>query len=192
MHADLDIDLADRNRVLELIRHVPARLNATTGARNHASGVYVTDIPTDPQLGCAAIDYETAEQRGYFKLDLLNMHVYDLVKDPEHYEQMLQMPPVWHRLAERPFVEQITHINNHFDTMQRMPEPVDSIPRMAMLLAVIRPGKRHLIGLHWGEVAQTIWDKTADGYTFKKSHAVAYAHLVVLHMNLIHTLDQHN
>jgi DNA polymerase III alpha subunit len=55
-----------------------------------------------------------------------------------------------------------------------------------MFLAVIRPAKRHLIGLSWAEVAKTIWDKPMDGgYGYKKSHGVAYAHLVCVHMNLL-------
>jgi hypothetical protein len=66
-----------------------------------------------------------------------------------------------------------------------MPEAVNTIPRMAMFLAIIRPAKRHLIGLPWSEVAKTIWDRTDEGYQFKKSHAVAYAHLVVVNMNLL-------
>jgi hypothetical protein len=69
--------------------------------------------------------------------------------------------------------------------MQKMPEPVDSIPRLAMFLAIIRPGKKHLIGLPWREVAKTVWEKDSDGYIFKKSHSVSYAHLVVVHMNLL-------
>ena len=45
-----------------------------------------------------------------------------------------------------------------------------------MFLSVIRPAKRHLIGLPWAEVAQTVWERPADDeYYFKKSHAVAYA-----------------
>jgi hypothetical protein len=66
-----------------------------------------------------------------------------------------------------------------------MPEPIDSIPRLAMMLAVIRPGKKHLIGKTWRDIAKTVWDKGSDGYTFKKSHAIAYAQLVVVHMNLL-------
>jgi DNA polymerase III alpha subunit len=54
-----------------------------------------------------------------------------------------------------------------------------------MFLALIRPAKRYLIGQSWSEVSKTIWDKNTDGYSFKKSHAVAYAHLVVVHMNLL-------
>jgi hypothetical protein len=67
-----------------------------------------------------------------------------------------------------------------------MPEPVNSIPRMAMFLSVIRPAKRHLIGKPWAEVAKTVWEKPADdSYYFKQAHAISYAHLVVVHMNLI-------
>ena len=65
-----------------------------------------------------------------------------------------------------------------------------------MFLAVIRPAKKHLIGLSWSEIAKTVWDKNDDGYSFKKSHSIGYAHLVVVHMNLIeelgHTLDESN
>jgi hypothetical protein len=66
-----------------------------------------------------------------------------------------------------------------------MPEPIDSIPRLAMFLAVIRPSKKHLIGEPWNVVNQSVWDRNVDGYVFRKSHAVAYAHLVVVHMNLL-------
>jgi hypothetical protein len=61
-----------------------------------------------------------------------------------------------------------------------------------MVLALLRPGKKHLIGLPWKEVAETVWDKGSDGYSFKKSHAIAYAQLVVVHMNLLesgHSFD---
>jgi hypothetical protein len=70
-----------------------------------------------------------------------------------------------------------------------MPEPVNSITRLAMFLAVIRPAKRHLIGKTYKEVNQTVWDKDHTGYAFKKSHAIAYAQLVVVHMNLLR--EQH-
>jgi hypothetical protein len=67
-----------------------------------------------------------------------------------------------------------------------MPEAVTSIARMAMFLSVIRPAKRHLIGQTWATVAQTVWQRPDnDEYYFKKSHAVAYAHLVVVNMNLL-------
>ena len=73
MSADIDLDLADRNQLLELIQSIPAMQFQQGQVRRHNSGVYTTDIPYDPINQCAAIDYETAAQRGYFKIDLLNM-----------------------------------------------------------------------------------------------------------------------
>ena len=98
MSADIDIDLADREQLLKLINAVPAMQVQDGKIRRHNSGVYVTDIPYDPVHECAAIDYDTAEQRGYFKIDLLNMSVYELIKSPEHYDQMLSKEPDWSRL----------------------------------------------------------------------------------------------
>jgi DNA polymerase III alpha subunit len=54
-----------------------------------------------------------------------------------------------------------------------------------MFISLIRPGKKHLIGKTWREIAETIWDRDEEGYSFKRSHAVAYAQLVVVHMNLL-------
>ena len=184
---DIDIDLADRNQVLALIPHVAAAQLVDQRVRKHNSGVYVTPIPYDPVNDCAAIDYQQAEQRGYFKLDLLNMTVYQSVRDYDHYQELLDQTPPWHRLQEPEFVQQIVHINNHYDLLNRMPEPVDTVARMAMFLALIRPGKRHLVGKTWREISDSIWDTTQEGYTFKKSHAVSYAVLVTLHMNLVNS-----
>jgi hypothetical protein len=78
------------------------------------------------------------------------------------------------------------HVNGHYDTLIQFPEAVNSIPRLAMFIAAIRPAKRNLIGKTWAEVAKTIWDKPTDGsYYFKKAHAVSYAHLIVVNMNLL-------
>jgi hypothetical protein len=98
MSADIDLDFADRNKILSLIKHVPARQMVDNQVRKHNSGVYVTGIPYDPLNQCAAIDYETAEQRGYFKIDFLNMSVYQLIKSPDHYTQMLAQEPICDRL----------------------------------------------------------------------------------------------
>ena len=74
----------------------------------------------------------------------------------------------------------------------KMPDPVNSIPRLAMFLALIRPGKRELIGRSWADVAASIWVPPSEGYYFKKAHAVSYAHLVVVHMNLLDLTNQGN
>ena len=181
--SDIDIDFADRSKILELIKHTPAKLE---DGQRHASGVYVTEIPVDPYTGLASLDYKTAEELGYLKLDFLNVSVYNLVRDPEHLKQLMTQEPAWHRLYEQDFCAKLIHLGNHYKTLIEMPEAVNSIPRLAMFLSVIRPAKRHLIGKPWAEVAQTIWNRPEDGgYYFKKSHAVAYAHLVAVHMNLL-------
>jgi hypothetical protein len=186
MSADIDIDFADRDSVLKLIQHTPARLELSeTSARKHNSGVYVTEIPFDPVNNCAAIDYETAEARGYFKLDFLNMGVYSLVQNPEHYEQMLSATPPWQRLWTDPeWAKQLAHVGNYTDLLNAM-KP-DSIPRLAAFISIIRPGKAHLQNKPWADVFASVWDNdTSRGYTFKKAHAISYAALVALHMNLI-------
>ena len=64
--------------------------------------------------------------------------------------------------------------------------PNDPIPRMAMFLALIRPAKKHLIGKSWDKISEEIWVKpSGDEYYFKKAHAVSYAVLVALHMNIL-------
>jgi hypothetical protein len=137
-------------------------------------------------LPLSTIDYETAEKLGYVKLDILNQSVYEKVKDPAHLERLLSTEPMWEMLQYKEFVEQVVHINNHYDIIQRMPEPINNIPRMAMFLSVIRPAKRYLIGKTWKEVGLEVWEKPKDdAYFFKKSHSVSYAHLVAIHMNLI-------
>jgi hypothetical protein len=182
--ADIDIDFGDRDKLLQLIKHTPAAMRNVNPNRKHATGVYVTDIPYDPINDMASIDYTEADKRGYFKLDLLNVHVYSQVRDEIHLIELMGDPD-WSRLKDKNFIEKLIHLNNQYYNLQKMPELVDSIPRLAMFLAVIRPGKKHLIGQQWSEIAKTVWDKGTDGYTFKKAHAIAYAQLVVVHMNLL-------
>jgi hypothetical protein len=177
---DIDIDFADRTSVLKHISHTPARLE--TGKR-HNTGVYFTDIPRASD-GLATIDHKRAEELGYFKLDLLNVSVYEGVRDEVHLVELMTTEPAWHRLWEdREFCEQVVHIGNHYDLVNSM-RP-DSITRMAMFLAVMRPGKAHLRNKPWAEINKTVWDRNVDGYTFRRSHAVAYSHLVVVHINLL-------
>lgn len=182
-NSDIDVDLGDRDKLLSLIKHIPASIR-NKEVRKHNTGIYITEIPYDPENHMSAIDYKEAEDRNYFKLDLLNVHIYNQVRDEQHLIELMREPD-WDKLNDRSFVKKLIHLGNHYDSMQRMPEPINSIPRLAMFLAIIRPGKKHLIGLPWKDVALTVWDKNEEGYVFKKSHSLAYAQLVVVHMNLL-------
>jgi hypothetical protein len=185
MSADIDIDFADRDSILKLIDTTPARQLHQGQVRRHNSGVYVTDVPYDPVNSCAAIDYETAEQLGYFKIDFLNMSVYQLIKSPEHYQQMLDQEPDWPRLwTDAGWTKQLVHVGNYTNLLESM-RP-DSIPRMAAFISIIRPGKAHLQNKPWTEVFESVWDGDDNrGFVFKHAHAIGYAALVALHMNLL-------
>jgi len=183
-NSDIDIDLGDRDKLLSIVPHTPASIIKNNTFKKHPTGIYITDIPYDPINESCSLDYELAEQRGYFKLDILNVHLYNFVKDETHLQELMNDPD-WNMLNDNNVVQKLIHIGNHFNTLQKMPEPVNSIPRLAMFLAVIRPGKKHLIGKSWHEISKTIWEREEGVYSFKKSHAVAYAHLVVVNMNLI-------
>ena len=190
MSADIDIDFADREQILNLVQHIPARQMVQNQVRRHNSGVYFTDIPYDPINNCAAIDYKTAEQRGYFKIDFLNMSVYQLIKSPEHYIKMLTVTPPWNRLwQDSTWASQLVHIGNYTELLKSMCP--DSIPRMAAFISIIRPGKAHLQNKTWETVFDSVWDgDDSRGYTFKKSHALSYAALVALHMNLLNQVGE--
>lgn len=191
--SDIDIDFADRGQILDIIEHIPAMIRRDSVAQAHNTGIYPTAIPQDPLTGRSAIDYQQAEQRGYVKLDFLNVNVYNQVRDPDHLTELVNQEPPWHRLYDQEFCTQLIHIGNHYTTLTSMPEAVTSIARLAMFLAVIRPGKRHLIGQPWSSVAKSVWQRPDnDQYYFKKSHSVAYAHLVAVHMNLLDLADQGN
>jgi hypothetical protein len=182
---DIDIDMADRLQALAHLKHIKAsRITNDNKINVHASGVYFTDIPHD-ENGHASIDYKIAEDRNYFKVDLLNVSVYKDVKSEEHLVKLMTTEPPWDRLLKKEFCEKLIHISDYWTTIITLPEPINSIPRLAMFIAAIRPGKKHLMGKPWKEVSETIWDKTDDGFSFKRSHSVAYSHLVVVHMNLL-------
>lgn len=192
MSADIDIDLADRDQLIKLISCTPASQQQDGHLRRHNSGVYVTDIPRDPFLGAAAIDYRVAEELGYFKIDLLNMHVYAQIQSLEHYAQLLEREPPWSRLWQCPeWAQQLVHVGNRVDLLASM-RP-DTIPRMAAFISIIRPGKAHLQNQPWDRVFAEVWDgDDSRGYTFKKAHAIGYSMLVALHMRLIDPAYQGN
>ena len=183
--SDIDIDFADREQVISLLNVTPASILRNGEMVRHNTGVYATDIPQDPFTSQASLDYDVAEDRGYVKLDFLNVNLYKQVRDEAHLIELMREPD-WAKLYDPDFCAQLMHVNAHYDTLIKMPEAVNTIPRLAMFLAIIRPAKRHLVGKTWKEVAETIWDKpTDDTYYFKKAHGIAYSNLVVVNMNLL-------
>ena len=182
---DIDIDFADRTKVLENFKHVVAGIEDSNGLfKKHNTGIYCTSVPYNPLTGISTLDYKVAEDRGYFKIDFLNVGVYEGVKDRKHLLQLMETEPLWDLLLQDDFVNLLFHVNGHGSILRQM-EP-KSIEELAAVLAMIRPAKRYLIGKDWTTVMTEIWTKPEDGeYYFKKSHAIAYATVVVIQMNQI-------
>ena len=181
---DIDIDFADRTQALKSFKHVTAAIEDNSTFKKHNTGVYCTSIPYNPLTGISTIDYKQAENRGYFKIDFLNVGVYEGVKSKEHLKKLLETEPLWDLLLEDEFTQNLFHVNGH-GSILRQSKP-RSIEQLAAVLAMIRPAKRYLIGKEWSMVMTEIWKKPEnDEYYFKKAHAVAYAAAIVVQMNLI-------
>jgi DNA polymerase III alpha subunit len=180
---DIDIDFFDRNKILDIIpHHVAMRIQKGEEVK-HNTGVYFTSIPHNPFTNLATIDYEEAEKRGYFKIDFLNVSMYEGVRDEEHLVSLLKEPN-WDLLTYQEIVDQLFHINGHFNIVNKL-KP-QSIEQLAAVLAIIRPAKRHLADSDWATIFSEIWTKSETGeYQWKKSHAFAYAAAVVVQLNLL-------
>ena len=111
----------------------------------------------------------------------MNVGIYSEFSSNEEIDRLLSKEPMWELLEHREVIQQLFHIHNHADTVIKMKPR--SVEQMAMVLAVIRPGKKHLIGRPWQEIEKEVWLKTDDVYSFKKSHAIGYAVAIVLQLN---------
>ena len=178
---DIDIDFADRDIILSQIEHRVAKLN--TG-KKHNTGVYATEIPHNPVDNLSTIEHKTADERGYFKLDFLNVSIYKDVKDETHLTQLMDKEPLWELLQHDDFSNNVFHLNGHGDVLRTM-QP-KTVEQLAAVLAVIRPAKKHLVNEPWETVLKEVWTKPENGdYYFKKAHSLSYAFAVIVHMNLI-------
>ncbi len=189
---DIDIDFTDRDRALEGLSYIQAANISDDGiVRPHTVGVYFQDIPYDPMTSLSTLDTSEAEERGYFKFDFLNVSLYDGIRDEDHLNKLIKDSPLWEMLEDEFFVKKLWHIHDHFEIVEA--HQPKSVEQLAMVLGIIRPAKRHLIGLSWIEIEASVWNKPKvgdKGYEyrgsfFKHSHSLAYSLGIVVQMNLI-------
>jgi hypothetical protein len=156
VQTDIDIDFADRDKALDDLIHINAMMhNARAESVRHPTGVYFQNIPINPLTGNAAIAYEEAAELGYFKVDFLNNHLYEGVRDSDHLDQLVRREPEWTLLEMPEMVSQLAHIHSHFGVVQSVhPQSVDDL---AIVLALMRPGKRHLLGRDRATIDAEIW-----------------------------------
>ena len=181
---DVDIDFFDRDGTLKLFKHAPASIIKDDKIEKHKTGVYFHAVPTHPITGHSTLDYKKAEDRGYFKIDCLNVNIYKNIKSEQELVELMIEEPDCDMLKDPKVVEHLFHLNSHFNIVSKL-EP-KNIEQLAAVLAIIRPAKRGLMYKNWVDILKEVWVKPTDGsYFFKKSHAVAYAHAIVVQMNLI-------
>ena len=152
----------------------------------HPCGAYPQAMAVDPLTKLAAIPYEQAEELGYYKLDFLHLAVYDHFKSRDEIEALLQVEPDWGLLLIPSEQVKLFQLSKHGDLLTAVKPR--SIEELADVLALIRPGKRNLLKLYQAQrdaARRVLYAKDEQGYSFKKSHAVAYALVIVLQLHLI-------
>ena len=185
---DIDIDVKNRDEILEVFTCTASceKINDDGSIIKHKSGVHFDDIPTDPVTGFATIEYKKAEQMGYQKVDFLNVSAYKHVRDREHLKELLARDVPWELFKVPEIVHELFQLKNQFSVVSVWPPT--SVDELAMLIAMIRPAKRHLQACNtWDEVRKEIWDKSKNNgqMAFRHSHSVAYAHLIIVQLNAL-------
>lgn len=185
---DIDIDFFDRSKALEILPHRVAMRNQKGEIVKHNTGVYFQEIPHNPFTNLATIDYQEAEERGYFKIDFLNVSMYDGIRDEKHLVDLMYRPLDWTIFENSEFVSKLFHINNYGTLIAKLkPKSIEDI---AIVLAIIRPGKKHLqskcLAHGLSSVLDEVWEKDDhEAYVFKKAHGIGYATAVYVHANLL-------
>lgn len=185
VQTDIDIDVANRDDIIAKLKCRTGRIDRENGEyEKHNTGVYFQDIPFDPFTNMSTIDHKVAEEIGYFKVDLLNVHFYKDIKSEAHLTELVNREPLWALLEHKPVVENLFQINRHFDLLQH--HKPRSVEELAMFIAILRPGKAYLQKKSWDVIRKEVWVKPeGDTYYFKKSHSFSYAMAIVVQLNLL-------
>src|SRR5574343_628689 len=152
---DIDIDFPNRLDALANLPHVPAMMRRDSLPTRHPSGIYLQDAPLDPINECCSFDYEQAAQLGYAKIDILSNSLYEGVRNEEHLLRLMDQEPDWELLEIQSMVERLAHIKEHFGTVKAIkPKCIEDL---AVVLALVRPGKRHLVHQRRSDIDAEIW-----------------------------------
>lgn len=152
----------------------------------HPCGVYPQAIARDPYTGFAAIPYAEAEELGFLKVDMLHVSAYNQFKSRSEIEELLKLEPNWSLLKLQSTWPKLFQLSKHGEMLQQIAPK--NLEELADCMALIRPGKKTLLGLYLKARSQArlaLFSKDENGYAFKKSHAYAYAMVVVLQLHLI-------
>jgi len=143
-------------------------------------------MAVDPITGLAAIPYDAAEDFGFLKVDFLHLSVYAHFSTRAEIEDLLKKEPDWSLLQVPSAQAKLFQLAKHGELLSDLKPR--SIMELADITALIRPGKRQFIGLYKKDreaARRILYAKDESGYSFKKSHALAYSYVVLLQLHLI-------
>ena len=183
---DVDIDVFNRDKILGGLECIYGRIDRPDDKfEKHPSGVFFQNVPRDPITNMSTLDHRIAADYGYFKIDFLNVNMYEGVRNEEHLLDLLNKEPPWDFFEYPEITDQLFHLKGHGDLLVKY-KPV-SVEDLAMILAVIRPSKAHLRNSGWDQIRKEVWVKHDgdEGYQFKRAHGIAYALAIIVNLNLL-------
>ncbi len=183
---DVDIDVFGREDILKGVECIYGRIDRPDGKfEKHNTAVFFQNMPRDPTTNISTLDHKVAKDYGYFKIDFLNVNMYEGVKNENHLLYLIDKEPPWDFFQYGEVTDQLFHLNGHSELIKRFAPK--SVEDLAMVLAIMRPGKAYLQRENWDKIKREVWLKTADAdsYQFKRAHGIAYAIAICVHLNLL-------
>lgn len=186
---DIDIDTPSSFSPTTFFNAVRASMVRDDQLKPHPCGVYFQNIPQDRITGLAAIPFQEAEQLGYFKIDFLHLSLLDYFDNKQQIRTLLAKQPNWNLLTDDNVIPKLFQLHQHGFLLKKVRPK--SILELADTIALIRPAKQHLVEQYVHTVDKTeirkLLYKKPDNrqYYYKYSHALSYAHNVVLQLHLI-------
>lgn len=182
--SDIDIDVKNRDDILQYFKHIPAleRINDSELVK-HKNGVYFHEVPVDPISNICSIDYKNSNTLGFQKIDFLNVHVYDNIESRDELKRLINVEPIWELLYDADIAANLFQLSNQISILAHWKPK--SIEELSMLIAMIRPAKFYLITAQsWDHVRKEIWIKPqSDKAYLKKPHAIAYSYAIIAQLN---------
>lgn len=186
VYTDVDIDVFGRDDILRGIECIYGRIDRPDNKfEKHPTGVYFQNIPRDPTTNMSTVDHRIANEYGYFKVDFLNVNMYEGIRDESHLLELINKEPPWDFLEYEEITEKLFHLKGHSKLLQRY-KP-QSVEDLAMILAIIRPSKSHLQRSSWDDIRKEVWvkDPGDNSYQFKRAHAISYSLAIIVNLNLL-------
>ena len=186
IQTDVDIDVFGRDNILNGLECIFARIDREGGKFDkHNTGVYFQNIPRDPITNISTLDHHVAKDYGYFKIDFLNVNMYENVRSEEHLLKLMNTEPPWDFFEYLEITDQLFHLNGHSNLLIKYKPK--SVEDLAMILAIVRPAKAYLQQESWDTIRKEVWVKDSDdeSYFFKRSHSISYALAIIVNLNLL-------